>query len=103
PRAPKKWERVKGFEPRRTAYRSGHRDSWVRYGQFVLERAMGFEPTTLTLARLCSTPELHPRSSGALAMAWHDATARLYAQSTMALQANCARSARWATWGCICG
>jgi hypothetical protein len=23
---------------------------------------MGFEPTTLTLARLCSTPELHPRS-----------------------------------------
>src|SRR5690606_1679193 len=27
-----------------------------------LERAMGFEPTTLTLARLCSTPELHPRS-----------------------------------------
>ncbi len=27
-----------------------------------LERAMGFEPTTPTLARLCSTPELHPRS-----------------------------------------
>src|SRR5690606_33142875 len=27
-----------------------------------LERAMGFEPTTLTLARLCSTPELHPHS-----------------------------------------
>lgn len=26
----------------------------------VLERAMGFEPTTPTLARLCSTPELHP-------------------------------------------
>ena len=31
---------------------------------------MGFEPTTPTLARLCSTPELHPRltrvaSSGA--------------------------------------
>ena len=26
----------------------------------ILERAMGFEPTTLTLARLCSTPELHP-------------------------------------------
>ncbi len=23
---------------------------------------MGFEPTTLTLARLCSTPELHPRA-----------------------------------------
>ena len=27
---------------------------------FGLERAMGFEPTTPTLARLCSTPELHP-------------------------------------------
>jgi hypothetical protein len=27
-----------------------------------LERAMGFEPTTPTLARLCSTPELRPRS-----------------------------------------
>ncbi len=25
-----------------------------------LERAKGFEPSTLTLARLCSTPELHP-------------------------------------------
>ena len=25
-----------------------------------LERAMGFEPTTPTMARLCSTPELHP-------------------------------------------
>ena len=32
--------------------------SWV--GR--LERAKGFEPSTLTLARLCSTPELHPRS-----------------------------------------
>lgn len=25
---------------------------------------MGFEPTTPTLARLCSTPELRPRSVG---------------------------------------
>src|SRR3712207_4465627 len=32
-----------------------------------LERAKGFEPSTPTLARLCSTPELHPRS----AMPWH--------------------------------
>jgi hypothetical protein len=31
-----------------------------------LERAMGFEPTTPTLARLCSTPELRPRSDRAL-------------------------------------
>ena len=28
----------------------------------VLERADGFEPSTLTLARLCSTPELRPHS-----------------------------------------
>ena len=27
-----------------------------------LERAKGFEPSTLTLARLCSTPELRPHS-----------------------------------------
>ena len=26
----------------------------------ILERAKGFEPSTPTLARLCSTPELHP-------------------------------------------
>ena len=40
--------------------------SELRYFQFVwelrlcLERAMRFELTTLTLARLCSTPELRP-------------------------------------------
>jgi hypothetical protein len=28
---------------------------------FLLERAKGFEPSTPTLARLCSTPELRPR------------------------------------------
>jgi hypothetical protein len=28
--------------------------------QDTLERAKGFEPSTPTLARLCSTPELHP-------------------------------------------
>src|SRR5215216_274864 len=43
----------------------------------ILERAMGFEPTTLTLARLCSTPELHPRSMPQ--SAWHRAARRLYA------------------------
>ena len=31
---------------------------------FYLERARGFEPPTPTLARLCSTPELHPHRSG---------------------------------------
>ena len=32
--------------------------------QEFLERAKGFEPSTPTLARLCSTPELRPRSLG---------------------------------------
>ena len=31
-----------------------------------LERAKGFEPSTPTLARLCSTPELRPRPGGGL-------------------------------------
>lgn len=31
--------------------------------KYILERAKGFEPSTPTLARLCSTPELHPLSS----------------------------------------
>ena len=35
-------------------------DDWG-YVTEKMERAMGFEPTTPTLARLCSTPELHPR------------------------------------------
>ena len=44
----------------------GHR--LVPFG--LLERAMRFELTTLTLARLCSTPELRPHSvSGVLAKA----------------------------------
>ena len=30
-------------------------------GGNFLERAKGFEPSTPTLARLCSTPELHPQ------------------------------------------
>src|SRR5579863_1539316 len=32
-----------------------------------LERAKGFEPSTPTLARLCSTPELHPHPFGGVA------------------------------------
>src|SRR5204863_7169046 len=36
-------------------------DESVRLGPAaVLERAKGFEPSTPTLARLCSTPELRP-------------------------------------------
>src|SRR6185312_10598671 len=34
-------------------------------GRDRLERAKGFEPSTPTLARLCSTPELRPRSDPA--------------------------------------
>ncbi len=34
---------------------------WAAFWQVRLERAMRFELTTLTLARLCSTPELRPR------------------------------------------
>jgi hypothetical protein len=34
----------------------------------ILERAKGFEPSTPTLARLCSTPELRPRSGKGVAI-----------------------------------
>ena len=36
----------------------------IKYG--FLERAKGFEPSTPTLARLCSTPELRPRSDNSV-------------------------------------
>jgi hypothetical protein len=51
--------------PRRTSVLDspGHGKllSDTEYGK-NLERAKGFEPSTPTLARLCSTPELRPRS-----------------------------------------
>jgi Ala-tRNA(Pro) deacylase len=40
---------------------------------------MGFEPTTPTLARLCSTPELHPRSRPTLALLPNPTGSRLKA------------------------
>src|ERR1700692_3280424 len=48
--------------------RAGHANrDMARYGPNtfqieaeILERAKGFEPSTPTLARSCSTPELHP-------------------------------------------
>ena len=46
-----------------------------------LEREMGFEPTTPTLARLCSTPELHPRSRPTLALLPNPSGSRLKALS----------------------
>jgi hypothetical protein len=42
--------------------RVGHRSDRI-----CLERAKGFEPSTPTLARLCSTPELHPHPRTAAA------------------------------------
>jgi putative thioredoxin len=43
-----------------------------------LERAKGFEPSTLTLARLCSTPELHPHSSRRAAKSLGSTATRAY-------------------------
>ena len=41
--------------------RGGKGGRKMRCNRLSLERAKGFEPSTPTLARLCSTPELHPR------------------------------------------
>ena len=49
-----------------------------------LERAKGFEPSTPTLARSCSTPELHPRPNSGRAMA--AGLSSTYAKRTEALQ-----------------
>src|ERR687897_2510576 len=38
--------------------------------QEELERAKGFEPSTPTLARLCSTPELHPHAPSLVLAGW---------------------------------
>ncbi len=42
----------------------------------ILERAKGFEPSTPTLARLCSTPELRPRSVKAGCLSLHPANCK---------------------------
>ncbi len=41
--------------------RRSHRSPGADFHEKGLERAKGFEPSTPTLARLCSTPELRPR------------------------------------------
>ncbi len=46
---------------------------------------MGFEPTTPTLARLCSTPELHPRPYALRTVSPSDSGA-LYGASAQLLQ-----------------
>src|SRR5438094_5128587 len=55
-----------------------------------LERAKGFEPSTPTLARSCSTPELHPRPNSGRAMA--AGLSSTYAKRTEALQPSLQRS-----------
>ena len=40
-----------------------------------LERVKGFEPSTPTLARLCSTPELHPQLTSVIA--WSEKTYKI--------------------------
>lgn len=62
-----------GIEPMSTGFAVPGLTTWLRRlafcpynsgrlrGPGVVERVMGFEPTTSTLARLHSTTELHPR------------------------------------------
>src|SRR5438128_2650225 len=45
-----------------------------------LERAKGYEPSTPTLARSCSTPELHPHPLGTAARNAPDRQGRSYSQ-----------------------
>ena len=40
-----------------------------------MERVKGFEPSTPTLARLCSTPELHPQLTSVIA--WSEKTYKI--------------------------
>ena len=48
--------------PRIAELACGEAVSDIAKSEKKLERAKGFEPSTPTLARLCSTPELRPRS-----------------------------------------
>ena len=57
-----------------------------------MERAKGFEPSTPTLARLCSTPELHPHPrSRKAARRSSGSTAECYAKELTALQPQARR------------
>jgi hypothetical protein len=56
------FQKLSGDQPQNATSQPPHSDTneytWGRPS--TLERAKGFEPSTPTLARLCSTPELHP-------------------------------------------
>src|ERR1700733_14060116 len=55
-----------------------------------LERAKGFEPSTPTLARLCSTPELHPHPRRVRRPSEKpDGPPHTYAKELKALQPRC--------------
>ena len=51
------------------AAKTGSRLATVLYAE-ILERAKGFEPSTPTLARLCSTTELHPHPRTTIIGSW---------------------------------
>ena len=78
--------RLTGLEPATSGVTGRHsnRLSYAR-ASACLERAKGFEPSTPTLARLCSTPELHPRS----AMPWHRCEARDVPQNAAHCKGAC--------------
>src|SRR5204863_7413333 len=59
-----------------------------------LERAKGFEPSTPTLARLCSTPELHPHPADP----YHIGGGGLQALAPAALASLGRAAARCAAW-----
>ena len=75
------WRRQRAIVSARPRVRSTRRVHNAMKIKGILERAMGFEPTTPTLARLCSTPELHPHD--ALRPA---APRRLYASTSASAQ-----------------
>src|SRR5207249_9117691 len=65
-----------------------------RFSSRYLERAKGFEPSTPTLARSCSTPELHPHPADP----YHTGGGGLQALAPAALASLGRAAARCAAW-----
>jgi hypothetical protein len=53
-------EATVGIEPTNKGFADPCLTTWLRRHTGIGERAMGFEPTTFSLARRRSTTELHP-------------------------------------------